>query len=104
MRTEEYTTLLAALADIQTAVDATARDVERVIEIVAWTDTDNPQPPAWASPAGHKAAEDAETEDSSVAYPPPARGNVGAAAGYVVVAALAAAVVAVVVLLYIAGN
>jgi hypothetical protein len=107
MRSEEYTTLLAALGDIQTAVDATALDVERVLEIVAWTDADSPLPPEWVNPAD-EAAEDATgaTEEvyPAVAYPPPARGNVGAVAGYVVIAALAAVVVAVLVLLYLLGG
>jgi hypothetical protein len=100
MRSEEYTTLLAALGDIQTAVDATALDVERLLEIIAWTDTDNPLPPEWVNPAD-EAADETEEHYPAVAYPPPPRANVGAVVGYVVTAALAAVVVAVFVLLYL---
>ncbi len=50
----EYETILAAVADVQVAVDALGLDVERVVEILAWTDTDSPQPPEWANPADHE--------------------------------------------------
>jgi hypothetical protein len=108
MSEQQFETILTAIADVQVAVDAMGLDVQRVVEILAWTDTDNPQPPAWANPAGHKAAEDAagETEEhySAVAYPPPARGDVGAAAGYVVAAACAALLVVLLALLWLVGN
>ena len=74
MSDEQFETILAAVADVQVAVDALGLDVERVLEILAWTDTDSPQPPEWVNPAD-VAAEDAtgETEEvyPAVAYPPP---------------------------------
>ncbi len=51
---DELETILAAIADVQTSVDALGLDIERVLEVLAWTDTDNPQPPEWANPAGHE--------------------------------------------------
>ncbi len=104
MRSEEYTTLLAALADIQTAVDATALDVERVVEILAPSDTDSPQPPEWVNGGAEDAAGGTEVLYPSVAYPPPARGNLGAVAGLLVIAACAALLVVLLVLLWLVGN
>ncbi len=108
MSEQQFETILTAIADVQVAVDAMGLDVQRVVEILAWTDTDNPQPPAWANPAGHKAAEDAagETEEvyPAVAYPPPARGNLGAAAGYVVIAAFAAVLATLLVVFSLLGT
>jgi len=108
MSEQQFETVLTAMADLQVSVDAMGLDVQRVVEILAWTDTDNPQPPEWANPAGHKAAEDAaggtEGVYPSVAYPPPARGNVGAAAGLLVIAACAAVLVVLLVLLWLVGN
>ncbi len=54
MSDEQFETILAAVADVQVAVDALGLDVERVLEILAWTDTDSPQPPPWVNPAGHE--------------------------------------------------
>jgi uncharacterized protein YggE len=75
----EVEVILAAISDLQVAVDAMGLDVQRVIEIISATDS--PQPPPWVNPAGHRAAEDAAGEAEvlypSVAYPPPARGRGG---------------------------
>jgi hypothetical protein len=94
MSEQQFETILAATADLQVAVDALGLEMQRALEILAWTDADNPQPPEWANPAGHRGAEDAAggTEGAypSVAYRPPRRGHHGAAAGYVVIAAFAA--------------
>jgi hypothetical protein len=54
MRSNELEAILAAVADLQVSVDAVGLDVQRVVEILAWTDTDSPQPPEWAKPAGHE--------------------------------------------------
>ncbi len=49
MSEQQFETVLTAIADVQVAVDALGLDVQRVIEILARTDTDSPQPPEWAS-------------------------------------------------------
>ncbi len=104
MSEQQFETVLAAIADVQVAVDAMGLDVQRVLEIVARTDTDNPQPPEWANGGAEDATDETEEHYPSVAYPPPARGSVGAVAGYVVVAALAAVVVALLVVFFLLGN
>ncbi len=96
---QQFETVLAAVADVQVAVDATALDIERVIEILAWTDTDSPQPPPWVKGGFDGAAGGAE-EDIPRTDPPPARGSVGAAAGLLVIAACAPLLV----LLWLVGN
>ncbi len=57
MRTDEHTTLLACLGDIQAAVDATALDVERLLD-ASGIKVEDPaensgEPPAWANEAGY---------------------------------------------------
>ncbi|MBA3637388.1 MAG: hypothetical protein H0W57_13375 [Rubrobacteraceae bacterium] len=103
MSEQQFETILAAIADVQVAVDALGLDMQRVLEIVAWTDTDCPQPPEWANGGAEDAAGGTE-EDILRTDPPPseARGNVGAAAGLLVIAAVV--VVAVFVALYLLGN
>ncbi len=54
MSEQQFEAILAALADVQVAVDALGLDVQRALEILAWTDTDSPQPPPWVNPAGHE--------------------------------------------------
>ncbi len=54
MTAGELEAIRTAIADVQTSVDAMGLDVQRVLEVLAWTDTDNPQPPEWANPAGHE--------------------------------------------------
>ncbi len=54
MSEQQIETILTAVADVQVAVDALGLDVQRALEILARTDTDSPQPPAWVSPAGHE--------------------------------------------------
>jgi len=54
MSEQQFETILAAIADVQTSVDAMGLDVQRVVEILAWTDADSPQPPPWVNPAGHE--------------------------------------------------
>ena len=46
---EHFETILRVLADIQVSVDEVDRRTERLVEIVAWTDTDSPQPPDWVN-------------------------------------------------------
>ncbi len=104
MTDEQFETILAAAADVQVAVDATALDVERVIEILAWTDTDSPQPPEWVNGGAEDAAGGAEEVYPAVAYPPPARARVGAVAGYVVIAACVALLVVLLALLWLLGT
>ncbi len=106
MSEQQFETILAATADLQVAVDATALDVERVIEIISAADS--PQPPEWVNGDDDAVVGDAAGE-AEVLYPsaagtPPARGNLGAAAGYVAIAALAAVVVVLLGLLWLAGN
>ncbi len=105
---QQFETILAAVADVQVAVDALGLDTQRVEEIVAWTDTDNPQPPAWANGGAEDATDETDGPPDgavpAVAYPPPAWGNVDAAAGYVVIATLAAVVVVLLALLWLVGN
>jgi len=50
----EVEVILAAIADVQTSVDALGLDVQRVLEVLAWTDAYSPQPPPWVNPAGHE--------------------------------------------------
>jgi hypothetical protein len=54
MSEQQFETILAAIADVQTSVDAMGLDVQRAVEILAWADADNPQPPPWVNPAGHE--------------------------------------------------
>ncbi len=58
MRTDEHTTLLACLGDIQAAVDATALDVEQLLD-ASGIKVEDPaensgEPPAWANEAGYR--------------------------------------------------
>ncbi len=53
MSEQQFETILAAIADLQVSVDAMGLDVQRAVEILAWTDADNPPPP-WVNPAGHE--------------------------------------------------
>jgi len=94
---QQFETILAAVADVQVAVDALGLDTQRVLEIIS--DVDSPQPPEWVNGGAEDAAGETEEVYPSAAYPPPARGDVGAAAGYVVIAAVV--VVAVFVALYL---
>jgi hypothetical protein len=104
MSDEQLETILAATADLQVSVDAVGLDVQRLLEILA--SADSPQPPEWVNGDVVVPAEDAagETEGvyHSVAYPPPARDDLGAVASYVVIAAaLVVFGVVVVALLYV---
>jgi hypothetical protein len=49
MSTDEYITLLACLGDIQAAVDATALDVERLLDANGIREDDDLQPPEWVN-------------------------------------------------------
>jgi hypothetical protein len=103
MTAGELEAIRTAIADVQTSTDAIGLDVQRVLEILACADS--PRPPEWVNgdvPVGD-AAGGTEVLYPSVAYPPPARGNVGAVAGLLVIAACAALLVAVLVLLYLLG-
>jgi len=112
MTAGELEAIRTAIADVQTSTDAIGLDVQRVVEIIAWTDTDSPQPPEWVNGDdgavvpmdAYAGAMASARDDASFDYPPPARGNVGAVAGYVVVAALAAVVVALLVVFFLLGN
>jgi len=48
MSEEQYETILQAIADLQVSLDSVDLRTQRLVEIVAWTDTDNPEPPEWA--------------------------------------------------------
>ncbi len=109
MSEQQFETVLAAVADLQVAVDALGLDVQHALEILAAADS--PQPPEWVKgddgPVGDAADEtDGPPEGTvpSVAYPPPARARVGAAAGYVVIAAFGAAVAALLVVFFLLGT
>ncbi len=102
MSEQQFETVLAAVADVQVAVDAVGLDMQRVLEIISAADS--PQPPEWVNGGAEDAAGKTEEHYPSVAYPPPARARVGAAAGYVVIAACVALLVAVLVLLHLLGN
>jgi hypothetical protein len=108
MSEQQFETVLAAVADVQASVDAMGLDLQRVVEIVAWTDTDNPQPPAWANGGAEDATDETdgppEGTAPSVAYPPPTRGSLGAAAGYVVIAACVVLLVVLLVVFSLLGT
>jgi hypothetical protein len=104
MSEQQFETVLTAIADVQVAVDALGLDVQRAIEILARTDTDSPQPPEWANGGAEDAAGEAEEVYPAVAYPPPARGNVGAVAAYAVIAAFGAAVATLLVVFFLLGT
>jgi hypothetical protein len=100
MSEQQFETILAATADLQVAVDATALDVERVLEILAATDS--PQPPEWVNGGAEDATDETGEVYPSGACPPPARDDLGAVASYVVIAAaLVVFGVVVVALLYV---
>jgi hypothetical protein len=102
MSEQQFETILAAVADVQVAVDALGLDAQRVLEILASEATDSPQPPEWANGGAEDAAGETEEHYPSVAYPPPARDDLGAVASYVVIAAaLVVFGVVVVALLYV---
>jgi len=48
MSEEQFEAILQAIADLQVTLDSIDTRTERLLEIVAWTDTDNPEPPEWA--------------------------------------------------------
>ncbi len=115
MSEQQFEAILTAIADLQVAVDATALDVERVVEIISAADS--PQPPEWVKGGFDGAAtgdatgdatggatdpEDAYVPSYPPPYPPPARDDLGAVASYVVIAAaLVVFGVVVVALLYV---
>jgi len=102
MTDEQFETILAAVADVQVAVDALGLDMQRVLEIIS--DADSPQPPEWANGGAADAVGGTEGVYPSVAYPPAAGGFSGAVAGLLVIAACAALLVALLVVLYLRGN
>jgi hypothetical protein len=108
MTAGELEAIRTAIADVQTSTDAIGLDVQRVVEIIAWTDTDSPQPPEWVNGGAEDAAGETdgppEGTAPSAAYPPPRRANVGAAAGLLVIAACAALLVVLLVLLWLLGT
>jgi hypothetical protein len=79
--------------------------MQRALEILGRTDTDNPQPPEWVK-GGFDGAADGPPDGAvpAVACPPPTRGFVGAAAGYVVIAACVALLVVLLGLSWLVGN
>jgi hypothetical protein len=102
MTDEQLETILTATADLQVSVDAVGLDVQRLLEILASEATDSPQPPEWVNGGAEDAAGETEVLYPSVAYPPPARDDLGAVASYVVIAAaLVVFGVVVVALLYV---
>ncbi len=52
MSEQQFEAILAAVADVQVAVDALGLDVQRLLEVISAADS--PQPPEWVNPAGHE--------------------------------------------------
>jgi hypothetical protein len=104
MSEQQFETILAAVADLQVSVDALGLDMQRVLEISISSNADSPQPPEWVNGGAEDATDETEEHYPSVAYPPPARGNLGAAAGYVVIAACIALLVVLLGLSWLVGN
>jgi len=99
MTGEQYITILSALGDIQTAVDAIGLDIEAMMEDLEIETDDDPASradggedlivvPEWVNRRCQAPVDTGKGERSP--FPPPERGNPGAVAGVVVIAIISA--------------